>query len=132
MPVVQAICLILVAAFIIVNTVVDIFYAVIDPRIGPGGAARERAASPRGRRHNVRRASAAGRRWVGVVSASSSSCSRSSRSSRPWLAPHDPNAIDLLHPYAGPSAQHLLGTDDTGRDLLSRLIAGRGRAWSGR
>ncbi len=32
-PVVQAICLILVAAFIIVNTIVDILYALIDPRI---------------------------------------------------------------------------------------------------
>jgi peptide/nickel transport system permease protein len=42
----------------------------------------------------------------------------------PLLAPHDPNAIDLLHPFAGPSANHLLGTDDTGRDLLSRLIIG--------
>jgi peptide/nickel transport system permease protein len=42
----------------------------------------------------------------------------------PVLAPMDPNAIDLLHPLAGPSAQHLLGTDDTGRDLLSRLIVG--------
>jgi peptide/nickel transport system permease protein len=36
-PVVQAICLILVATFIIVNTVVDLLYAVIDPRIGFGG-----------------------------------------------------------------------------------------------
>jgi peptide/nickel transport system permease protein len=36
-PVVQAICLILVAAFIVVNTVVDLLYAVIDPRIGFGG-----------------------------------------------------------------------------------------------
>jgi peptide/nickel transport system permease protein len=42
----------------------------------------------------------------------------------PVIRPHDPNAIDLLHPFAGPSSGHLLGTDDTGRDLLSRLIAG--------
>ena len=42
----------------------------------------------------------------------------------PVITPHDPNAIDLLHPFAGPSSEHLLGTDDTGRDLLSRLIAG--------
>jgi peptide/nickel transport system permease protein len=39
-PVVQAICLILVAAFIIVNTIVDLLYAVIDPRIGFGGGDR--------------------------------------------------------------------------------------------
>ena len=36
-PVVQAICLILVAAFIVVNTIVDLLYAVIDPRISFGG-----------------------------------------------------------------------------------------------
>jgi peptide/nickel transport system permease protein len=42
----------------------------------------------------------------------------------PLIAPYDPNAIDLLHTFAPPSAQHLLGTDDTGRDLLSRLIWG--------
>jgi ABC-type microcin C transport system permease subunit YejB len=37
-PVVQAICLILVAAFIVVNTIVDLLYAVIDPRIEVGGS----------------------------------------------------------------------------------------------
>jgi peptide/nickel transport system permease protein len=41
----------------------------------------------------------------------------------PVLAPYDPNAqeYDLLLP---PSSQHLLGTDEFGRDLLSRLMAG--------
>ncbi len=41
----------------------------------------------------------------------------------PTLAPYDPNAqeYELLLP---PSGQHLLGTDEFGRDLLSRLIAG--------
>ena len=42
----------------------------------------------------------------------------------PLIAPHDPNAVDLLHTFAGPSLLHPLGTDDTGRDLLSRLIVG--------
>ena len=42
----------------------------------------------------------------------------------PWVAPHDPDAIDLSGAYAGPSASHLLGTDDMGRDLLSRLLFG--------
>jgi peptide/nickel transport system permease protein len=42
----------------------------------------------------------------------------------PLIAPHDPNALDLLHTFAGPSLAHPLGTDDTGRDLLSRLIIG--------
>jgi peptide/nickel transport system permease protein len=44
----------------------------------------------------------------------------------PLLAPYDPNAIDLFHLLAGPSSTHWLGTDDVGRDVLSRLLyAGR-------
>jgi len=42
----------------------------------------------------------------------------------PFLAPHDPNNQDLYHVLEGPSAKHLLGTDDVGRDLLSRVIYG--------
>jgi peptide/nickel transport system permease protein len=42
----------------------------------------------------------------------------------PWLAPHDPNAVDLSNALAGPSGSHLLGVDADGRDTLSRLIIG--------
>ena len=42
----------------------------------------------------------------------------------PLLAPHDPDAVDILNPFAGASAAHPLGTDASGRDLLSRLIHG--------
>jgi peptide/nickel transport system permease protein len=42
----------------------------------------------------------------------------------PWLAPHDPNAVDLSQALAGPSRAHLLGVDADGRDTLSRLIVG--------
>jgi peptide/nickel transport system permease protein len=42
----------------------------------------------------------------------------------PWIAPHDPTAIDARIILAGPSARHLLGTDDLGRDVLSRMIFG--------
>lgn len=42
----------------------------------------------------------------------------------PLIAPHDPEAIDPLNVFAGSSSSHWLGTDDTGRDLLSRLIHG--------
>lgn len=42
----------------------------------------------------------------------------------PILAPYDPSAQDLNNTLAGPSADHLLGTDNTGRDILSRIIFG--------
>jgi ABC-type dipeptide/oligopeptide/nickel transport system permease subunit len=42
----------------------------------------------------------------------------------PWLAPHDPTAIDVNALLAPPSHEHLLGTDAIGRDLLSRIIFG--------
>ncbi|MFE0464610.1 ABC transporter permease [Kitasatospora sp. NPDC058965] len=42
----------------------------------------------------------------------------------PWLAPSDPNAVDLGNVLAGPSADHLLGVDAAGRDTLARLLLG--------
>lgn len=42
----------------------------------------------------------------------------------PWLAPYDPYAQDLLARLQPPSSVHWLGTDDYGRDVLSRLIYG--------
>jgi peptide/nickel transport system permease protein len=42
----------------------------------------------------------------------------------PWIAPHDPNEQDLLFSLTGPSRDHLLGTDDLGRDIASRTIVG--------
>jgi ABC-type dipeptide/oligopeptide/nickel transport system permease subunit len=44
----------------------------------------------------------------------------------PVLAPYDPGASDFTAALQGPSAKHLLGTDELGRDILSRLI------WSAR
>lgn len=38
--------------------------------------------------------------------------------------PFPPQAMDLAHAMAGPGPVHLLGTDDFGRDLLSRLLVG--------
>ncbi len=42
----------------------------------------------------------------------------------PWIAPHDPYAVDFSSVNAGSSSQHLLGTDANGRDLFSRLLVG--------
>ena len=42
----------------------------------------------------------------------------------PWIAPYSPTAQDVNNMLAAPSAKHLLGTDDLGRDIFSRLIYG--------
>ena len=42
----------------------------------------------------------------------------------PVIAPYDPSAIDYLAIAKPPSAQYWLGTDEAGRDILSRIIYG--------
>ena len=44
----------------------------------------------------------------------------------PWIAPYEPAAIDVPSKLLGPSAAHWLGTDQLGRDVLSRAL------WGGR
>jgi peptide/nickel transport system permease protein len=44
----------------------------------------------------------------------------------PWLAPHNPVAVDAASALMGPGPGHLLGTDQLGRDVLSRML------WGGR
>ncbi|MFB8032181.1 ABC transporter permease [Streptomyces sp. NPDC056004] len=41
-----------------------------------------------------------------------------------WVAPYDPNAVDLGNAMAAPSSEHWLGVDAAGRDTLSRLLLG--------
>jgi peptide/nickel transport system permease protein len=42
----------------------------------------------------------------------------------PWLAPADPTVQNLPARLAGPSAAHWMGTDELGRDILSRILFG--------
>jgi peptide/nickel transport system permease protein len=42
----------------------------------------------------------------------------------PFFAPYEPTAIDIQDKLSPPSAKHPFGTDDLGRDLLSRMIYG--------
>jgi peptide/nickel transport system permease protein len=42
----------------------------------------------------------------------------------PWIAPYPPTAQDINNMLAAPGVGHLLGTDDLGRDIFSRLVYG--------
>ncbi|MBS7698543.1 MULTISPECIES: ABC transporter permease [unclassified Chelatococcus] len=42
----------------------------------------------------------------------------------PWISPYDPTAIDYEALLEPPSAAHWFGTDELGRDILSRIIYG--------
>jgi peptide/nickel transport system permease protein len=42
----------------------------------------------------------------------------------PWLAPQDPAQLNLTGRLMGPSAAHWFGTDELGRDILSRTLFG--------
>jgi len=42
----------------------------------------------------------------------------------PWVAPYDPYLTDLTKVLQPPGAEHWFGTDNTGRDILSRVIFG--------
>ena len=42
----------------------------------------------------------------------------------PFIAPYDPIGIDIANKFQAPSSAHLFGTDNVGRDILSRIIFG--------
>lgn len=42
----------------------------------------------------------------------------------PIVVPYAPDSIDMMSPFAPPSTDHLLGTDELGRDVLVRLMYG--------
>ncbi|WP_435747362.1 ABC transporter permease [Microbacterium sp. PMB16] len=70
----------------------------------------------------ISRASSIG--WVSVIAFAICSALILVAIFAPWIAPADPLAINPADPIAPGSAEHLLGTDQSGRDILSRLIFG--------
>lgn len=44
----------------------------------------------------------------------------------PAIAPYDPSAIDVDNILAAPSAAHIFGTDELGRDVFTRMLYGSG------
>ena len=46
----------------------------------------------------------------------------------PWLAPYEPNQVNLTQRLQPPSGRHWFGTDEVGRDLFSRVLDGGRRS----
>ena len=46
-----------------------------------------------------------------------------------FWTPYDPTAMDAMAKMAPPSPQHWLGTDNLGRDVLSRIMDGLGTSF---
>ncbi|RPJ38075.1 MAG: ABC transporter permease, partial [Chloroflexi bacterium] len=42
----------------------------------------------------------------------------------PWIAPYPPDETDYNQRFAPPSLEHLMGTDEHGRDIFSRVLYG--------
>jgi peptide/nickel transport system permease protein len=42
----------------------------------------------------------------------------------PWIAPYDPDDINVKAILLAPSSHHWMGTDGLGRDVLSRMLFG--------
>lgn len=42
----------------------------------------------------------------------------------PVLTPYERDAVDLFHSFQAPDSEHILGTDDVGRDTFTRLLYG--------
>ncbi len=134
--VVQGISLVLVAAFVITNTIVDILYALLDPRVTLGSRSLVSVIAA-GEAVAIRRRGIPGLRgtgWVGHVCAGVIVFALLIAVIGPHIAPYDPNFIQLRYAYVGPVGDHYLGFDGRGRDLLSRLLVRRadGRVRRGR
>jgi peptide/nickel transport system permease protein len=70
------------------------------------------------------RTRAASRNWLAIIGVVLVSIFVVFALFAPWIAPQDPAHIELAARLAPPSAAHWCGTDELGRDILSRLIYG--------
>ena len=83
------------------------------------------------RPRSARRQQDRGTRWPLRIAAATSAALVAVAVLAPVIAPHDPNAGDVLQVLQPPSADHWLGTDGSGRDLFSRLVFGSRTALMG-
>src|SRR5262249_28062751 len=133
-PLVQGCVLVVALSFVVINLIVDLLYAWLDPRIHyecgrdgvPGGGVAEPIARLAGV-SRFRRGSGriAHRDRLAVVAALVLLAAVLAALLAPWLPLLDPDTVDTpnrLRPPLTPG--HRLGTDEFGRDLLARLIWG--------
>ena len=117
--IVQAIVLLVVFAFVVVNTIVDIAYPFIDPRVDGrecGPMSILVGVEPRAGR--MSRLRSFGGSWLFVLSCAVLVGFVLLAVFAPLLAPYPPDATDLLNSLAPPSAEHWLGTNQVGQDTL--------------
>ena len=131
-PMVQASIIVLAASISLANLLVDVSYRFIDPRIRAESVVMAHRAAPAAEVPLVLQPVRRRRRWrrhaglslpavVALVFLLSGALA--------GLHPDDPNFIDVVNRlqrpvFDGGSWSHPLGTDELGRDMLSRLMAG--------
>lgn len=64
------------------------------------------------------------RNWLAVISLAFLLLLILSTAFAPYLTPYGPDSMDMRVRFQGPSADHWLGTDENGRDLVTRLLYG--------
>ena len=102
--------------YVVANLAVDILYSYLDPRIRVHEWAAP--ASP------PSRSASSGAAIVGLVGAVLVASSCVVAALAPLLSPYDPVAADFANVLRRRRAQHPFGTDDIGRDILSRVVYG--------
>ncbi len=130
---VQALVLLVAAFFIVVNFVIDLMYAWLDPRIryrlmSAVPATLEITYKVPRRRHPV--LAFVLQQPLGTAGLAIIVLMLVAAAFAKWVAPYDPLAVDYGGILAPPSWKHLLGTDNFGRDVFSRIIYGSQTALS--
>src|SRR5690606_36067636 len=125
-PMVRGVVRVISTVFVLLNLVIDILYAALDPRVSlwqqeQEGAKRETDCSERvppvNSWHRLRAIVLTGP-GIGALVLLFVALAAG------WISPYDPGAMDIVNRLADPSSQYPLGRDEYGRDILSRLIHG--------